>query len=131
MRYRGASYSSRDATLGAFRPGANVIDRLPANQNVSLDPSLAEKLAGRIKGPVHVADGRIYVGESPSQPRIGDLRISFQLAPAGPASIIGRQAGTGFAEYQTKAGDRAADGAAGHACPPPTCSPPRSARTAS
>ena len=61
--------------------------------------------AGRVKGPVHVADGRIYLGENPSQPRIGDLRVSFQLAPAGPTSIVGRQAGTGFAEYQTKAGD--------------------------
>jgi hypothetical protein len=106
MQYRGASYSSRDATLGAFRPGTNVIDRLPASQNVPLDPSLAAKLAGHVKGPVHVADGRIYVGESPSQPRLGDLRISFQLAPAGPTSIIGRQAGTGFADYQTQAGDR-------------------------
>jgi hypothetical protein len=106
MQYRGASYSSRDATLGAFRPGANVIDRLPASENVPLDPSLAAKLAGRVKGPVQVADGRIYVGESPSQPRIGDLRISFRLAPAGPTSIIGQQAGTGFADYQTKAGDR-------------------------
>ena len=105
MQYRGASYSSRDATLGTFRPGTNVIDRLPASQNVPLDPSLAAKLAGRVKGPVQVADGRIYVGESPSQPRIGDLRISFQLAPAGPTSIIGRQAGTGFGEYQTQAGD--------------------------
>jgi hypothetical protein len=106
MQYRAASYSSRDATLGAFRPGTNVIDRLPASENVPLDPSLAAKLAGRVKGPVHVADGRIYVGESPSQPRIGDLRISFQLAPAGPTSIIGQQAGTGFADYQTQAGDR-------------------------
>jgi hypothetical protein len=105
MQYRGASYPSRDATLGAFRPGTNVIDRLPASENVSLDPSLAAKLAGRVKGPVDFADWRIYVGESPSQPRIGDLRISFQLAPAGPTSIIGRQAGTGFGEYQTQAGD--------------------------
>ena len=40
-----------------------------------------------------------------SQPRIGDLRISFKIAPAGPTSIVGRQTGTGFAEYQTKAGD--------------------------
>lgn len=105
MRYRGTSYSSRDATLGAFRPGTNVIDRLPASETVALDPSLASRLAGRVQGPVQVADGRIYLGEDPSQPRIGDLRISYQLAPAGPASIIGRQAGNGFAEYQTKAGD--------------------------
>jgi hypothetical protein len=105
MRYRRVSYSSRDATLGAFRPGANVIDKLPASEAVSLDPSLAGKLAGRVQGPVHVADGRIYLGDNPSNPRIGDLRISFRIAPGGPASIVGRQAGTGFAEYQTKAGD--------------------------
>ena len=105
MRYSRASYSSRDATLGAFRPGTNVIDKLPASEAVTLDPSLAGKLAGRVKGPVHVADGRIYLGDNPSQPRIGDLRISFRLAPGGPTSIVARQAGTGFAEYQTKAGD--------------------------
>jgi hypothetical protein len=105
MRYRGASYSSRDATLGAFRPGTNVIDRLPANDTVPLEASLAQKLAGRIQGPVQVADGRIYLGDEPSQPRVGDLRISFKIAPAGPASIVARQAGNGFAEYQTQAGD--------------------------
>ena len=105
MRYSRASYSSRDATLGAFRPGTNVIDKLPASEAVTLDPSLAGKLAGRLKGPVHVADGRIYLGDNPSQPRIGDLRINFRLAPGGPTSIVARQAGTGFAEYQTKAGD--------------------------
>jgi hypothetical protein len=88
MRYSGTSYSSRDATLGAFRPGVNVIDRLPANDVVPLDPSLASKLAGRIKGPVHLADGRIYLGDHPSQPRIGDLRVSFKIAPGGPTSIV-------------------------------------------
>lgn len=105
MRYSRASYSSRDATLGAFQPGVNVVDKLPASEAVTLDPSLAGKLAGRVKGPVHVADGRIYLGENPAQPRIGDLRVSFKVAPGGPTSIVGRQAGNGFAEYQTKAGD--------------------------
>jgi hypothetical protein len=105
MAYRGASYPSRDATLGAFRPGANVIERLPATQAVPLEPSLARRLSGRVKGPVHIVEDRIYLGENPSQPRIGDLRISFKIAPAGPASIVARQAGTGFADYQTRAGD--------------------------
>jgi Transmembrane protein 43 len=105
MAYRGSSYTSNDATLGAFRPGADVLNRLPANDPVALDPSLANKLAGRVKGPVHLDEGRIYLGESPSNPRIGDLRISFKIAPGGPTSIVGRQAGTGFAAYQTKAGD--------------------------
>jgi hypothetical protein len=105
MQYRSTSYSSRDATLGAYRPGANVVDQLPANDVVPLDASLANKLAGRVKGPVHMADSRIYLGDNPSDPRIGDLRISYKLAPAGPTSIVGRQVGSGFGEYQTQAGD--------------------------
>jgi len=105
MAYRAASYPSSDATMGAFRPGTNVVNRLPANDAVPLEPSLARKLSGRVKGPVHVVDGRIYLGDNPSDPRVGDLRISFKIAPGGPTSIVGRQAGTGFAEYQTKAGD--------------------------
>src|SRR5688572_23042713 len=78
MRYRGASYTARDATLGAFRPGANVIEMLPANQDVPLDSSLVEKLRGRVGGPVTAADGRIYLGENPSSPRIGDLRVTHR-----------------------------------------------------
>jgi hypothetical protein len=105
MAYRAANYSSGDATMGAFRPGTNVVGRLPANEAVRLEPSLARKLSGRVKGPVHVVDGNLYLGDNPSDPRIGDLRIIFRIAPGGPASIVGRQTGTGFGEYQTKAGD--------------------------
>ena len=79
---------------------------LPANENIPLEPSLADKLRGRVGGPATVADGRIYLGENPSSPRIGDLRVSFRLAPNGAVSIVGRQAGTDFARYQTKAGDQ-------------------------
>src|SRR5262249_19602417 len=39
------------------------------------------------------------------QPRIGDLRISYEFAPAGMVSIVGRQAGSDFGDYQTHAGD--------------------------
>ena len=106
MRYQGTSFASRDAAMGAFRPGTNVIERLPANDVLPLDPALANALQGRVKGPLQVADGRIYLGENPSSPIVGDLRVSFRIAPGGPASIIARQAGTGFADYQTKAGDR-------------------------
>src|SRR5262249_55627914 len=41
-----------------------------------------------------------------SQPRIGDIRISYQLTPAGAVSIVGRQTGGDFTEDQTNAGDR-------------------------
>ena len=106
MRYRRAAVVARDATLGAFRPGERVLQQLPTDRELRVEPAVADGLRGRVGGPVHVVDGKLYFGVNPNEPRIGDLRISFAVAPAGPASVIGRQTGADFTEYQTKAGDR-------------------------
>src|SRR5690606_29547311 len=50
-------------------------------------------------------NGGIYLGPNPSQPRIGDYRISYLLVPNGMVSVIGRQEGNGLAPYQTEAGN--------------------------
>jgi hypothetical protein len=106
MRYRGADFVAGEVTLGAFHPGRHIIERLPSSEEVRVDPALAEMLRSRVNGPVQVSDGKFYIGADPLQPRIGDMRISYKLTPAGAVSIVGRQSGSDFAEYQTRAGDR-------------------------
>src|SRR5215831_18659053 len=104
-RYNDAAFAGGDVTLGAFRPGERVVAMLPASQELRVDAAMAEALHGRVNGPVQANDGKFYLGADPSQPRIGDLRISYRFAPAGTVSIVGRQAGSDFADYQTHAGD--------------------------
>jgi Transmembrane protein 43 len=106
MRFRRVTVMAQDATLGGFRPGAAVLSQLPASQQVAVEPATADALRGRISGPVQATDGHLYLGANANQPSVGDLRISFQMAPQGPASIIGQQVGSGFSKYQTKAGDQ-------------------------
>ena len=106
MRYRRFEVAARDATLGAFRPGEGVLGHLAAGSEFRLDPRVLDAVRQRAGASARVADGRIYLGADPAQPHVGDLRVSYHVAPAGPVSMIGRQAGTDFAEYQTKAGDR-------------------------
>src|SRR5262245_11873833 len=105
MRYRSAAFFGRDVTLGAFRPGEPIVRRLPVTQQVRVDAAMADAIRLKVTGPLQANDGLFYLGPDPSHPRIGDMRISFKLAPNGPVSIIGRQSGSDFAEYQTKAGD--------------------------
>lgn len=105
MRYRGFEAAARDAKLGAFRPGEGVLRRLAANEPWRVDPSMADAVRQKV-GTAQLTDGTIYIGADPSQPRIGDIRITYRIAAAGPASLIGRQTGTDFTEFQTKAGDR-------------------------
>jgi hypothetical protein len=105
MRYRGTTIVATDATLGAFKPGRNVLDRIPTSQQVTLDPSLPTTLRDKVRGPAQLEENRLYLGDSPSSPKIGDLRISYRLAPNGTASVVGKQSGSGFVDYQTQAGD--------------------------
>lgn len=46
--------------------------------------------------------GLLYVGANPQQPALGDLRITFQMAPSGPVSIIAGQLGDTFEPFTVK-----------------------------
>lgn len=46
--------------------------------------------------------GLLYVGANPQQPALGDLRITFQMAPSGPVSIIAGQIGETFEPFTVK-----------------------------
>jgi hypothetical protein len=106
MRYRGADLVSADAMLGSFRAGEAVLRKISAKDELRVDPALATHLRSRISGPAQVADGRIYLGSNPNEARIGDHRISYRVARPEQLSVIGRQSGDGFSEYQTQAGDK-------------------------
>jgi Transmembrane protein 43 len=106
MRYRRFETIARDASLGAFKPGPSVLGHLSAGQEVRVEPAIATATRERLRRPASVVDGKLYLGLDAARPQIGDQRISFRIAANGPVSIVGRQAGSDFAAYQTKAGDR-------------------------
>jgi hypothetical protein len=106
MRYQSAQFKGGNITFGAFRPNDDVVAMLPASEQVRVDAAMAEALRARVSGPVQAVDGRFYLGADPSAPRIGDMRVSYRAVPVGAVSIVGRQSGSDFADYQTHAGDK-------------------------
>lgn len=50
------------------------------------------------------ADGRIYVGVDPTRPRLGDLRISYEVATTPSATVVARQSGAGLSAFTTSNG---------------------------
>jgi hypothetical protein len=102
--YDRLNVAAADAKLGAFALGAPVLDLLPTDQSLRVDAEGTDKI--RRIPDAQVSDGAIYIGANPSEPQVGDYRISYDIAPNGPVSIIGRQSGSGISQYQTRAGDR-------------------------
>ncbi len=81
--YGGLSLTATDATLGAFRLDAALLSLLPTSTVLQLDPQAADTLKPRIPN-AQIVDGKIYIGESPDSPQIGNYRISYKYAPARP-----------------------------------------------
>jgi hypothetical protein len=104
-KYNGLDVTATDAKLGAFQLDAPVLDLLPTNGVLRVDPPTADRLKPRIPN-ARAIDGRIYIGANPDTPQIGDYRISYVIAPLEVISVIGRQSGQGLTQYQTQAGDR-------------------------
>jgi hypothetical protein len=104
-QYDRLSLTASDATLGDFRLNGALLGLLPTSTALQLDPQAADTLKARISD-AQIVDGKIYIGASPDSPQVGDYQISYVYAPLGPVSAIGRQSGSGIAQYQTKAGDR-------------------------
>ena len=61
---------------------------------------MPEALVG--KGTWH--EGGVYIGNDPVSPRIGDLRVKFEVALPTEVSVIAKQVGESFAPYEASAG---------------------------
>jgi hypothetical protein len=104
-KYNRRDINAADAKLGAFQLDDRVLNLLTARDAVTVEAAVVDKLKPSIVN-IQALDGKIYIGADPAQAHVGDYRISYRSVPNGPLSVIGQQAGPGFAPYQTKAGDR-------------------------
>ncbi|MDO8974780.1 TMEM43 family protein [Reyranella sp.] len=103
------TYQSRDllaagTRLGAFAVPDSLLRGFGEAKRVAATEVQANALQIRVNKPVAVNDGVLYVGRDPSQPAIGDMRISFAEVPLQTASVVAAQAGSGFAPFSTHTG---------------------------
>lgn len=107
MEITSQDFQVPEAELGAFSLSPRVVSMIGGEQAFAVSPSQTEAIDAAYVGNkrVTVQDGRIYLGFNPTSPAVGDYRISYRVVPLGPISVVGRQAGAGFEEYQTEAGD--------------------------
>lgn len=99
MPYDQNEIIANDAKLGEYTLSSSVIKKLGNAQPVTPDTfNLTTVPNAQFSG------NYIYIGSNPSQPAVGDVRISFAAILPGPASVIAQQNGTTFGPYTTKTG---------------------------
>lgn len=85
-----AHFVAGDIRLGAFAPDVDLLTAQVASQPVAVKASaLPPNLAATFRD----ASGTLYAGDDPEHPKVGALRVSFEMIPAGAASVVGVQRG--------------------------------------
>ncbi|MBO6718864.1 MAG: TMEM43 family protein [Rhizobiaceae bacterium] len=108
MNIESRNFQVENGRLDAFTLDSQVLGRIGGAREVPVGADVIDAVRAAVGAgqPVSAVDGRIYIGFDPTRPRVGDYRIGYELVPLGPISVVARQQGTGFAPYQTQAGDR-------------------------
>ncbi len=91
--------TSEGARLGAFGLTAEALAALPKSP-AAVEPR--GPIAGR---PATRAGDALFVGATPQQPEIGDLRIAYQAAPPGEITLVGRQVDGRIAAHRDSSGE--------------------------
>ena len=111
MRFPGRTQAAKVVQVGAFKLPPELIEQVRNFEPLAFDQKRLGELSDEIKRSLKVDGDVLCVAADaqgpppdPASPRIGDLRIRFEVARPGPVSLIARQAGDSFQSWPSKAG---------------------------
>ena len=104
MTYRARNLVAPQVKLGAFAVPNTLLASFGTEEALAVSDEQAEAAEKRLDKSTHVVDGVLYIAKDPAQPSVGDYRITFTEVHLQSASVVGQQAGSGFAPYRTQAG---------------------------
>lgn len=102
------TFLANSILLGAFDLSAGLTRKISTSNKIVLDNTDLLSLNPSIKSRATVHDGDLYLAHNglprPSDPQVGDLRMTFYAARPMMASVVAQQQGNRLIPYQTKAG---------------------------
>ena len=102
--YQSNTLQAREVTFGGFDFPDSLLQRVMNYKDMNIKGnSNISSLLGRAAQPY---SGGYYIGENPASPKIGDLKINFQVIEPLVVSIVAQQYGNTFQPYAAKSGSR-------------------------
>ncbi len=101
MAYESKSYVAGKVTVGAFTLSSSQVGSI---NNYSKYTVTEENLDGVDDWDVQLSNGSYYVGDSATNPEIGDLKVTIEVVKPTVVSVVAEQVGNSFAPYATDAG---------------------------
>ena len=102
MKYDSSSSMADDVTVGAFSLPGFLVSKISVAGALAVET--LEKASDEIRKTGKLNNGTVYFGSNPASPAVGDQRVSFQIVPNGPVSVVAQQHGNTFVSFHTSIG---------------------------
>ncbi len=102
MPYQQTEQVSGAVTVGAFNLSPSLINKMRVYTPVLL--GIEYTLPQRLQEKASVTSNTIYIGQDPSSPQVGDVRVLFQEVKPMDISLVATQVDNTFEPYRAKAG---------------------------
>ncbi len=102
MAYQSDEMVANKVTIGAFSLSPSLVRKIRDYSPVMLDSDYI--IPDNLKKQAEVTSNAIYIGENPSRPQIGDIRVTFNEVEPTTISLVANQVNDTFEPYQAKAG---------------------------
>jgi len=98
LPYHFRAVSAEGARLGAYALPPSLLVGLQNLEPFAADPAAGSVAAGYTRHGEHFYSG------APEAPRVGDLRLRFEIVPAGPVTVVAEQTGTTLKPFSAASG---------------------------
>lgn len=102
MAYQSDEMVAGKVTIGAFTLSPSLIRMIGDYSPVALGSDYT--LPDNLKNQARLASNSIYIGDSPSSPQVGDIRITYKEVKPMNISLVANQINDTFEPYYAKAG---------------------------
>ena len=100
--WKAETLTASTVTLGAFTLSPGLVALIDQRQRWQLDETNQRALPAGMG--VTLSDGGYYRGTDPHSPRVGDVRITYEVVQPLAVSVVAVQRGSSFEAFQTKSG---------------------------
>lgn len=101
--------TANEVKLGAYTLSEPLVNKIRTNETLTLnEKNIPEQYSERMKVSIGRNSGlgeHLYLGESHTSPRVGDVRIKFKVARPTRITVVAGQTVSLLAPYQTQGGE--------------------------
>ncbi len=106
-RYPAKHWTAGNVTTGAYQLSDSIISKIKKGEAIRLNQEIIDALPSDLKSKCVLDGDAIYYSENspnPAEPKIGDLKIRFEVTGPQEISVVTAVNGDTFKKYKTKNG---------------------------